>query len=677
MIGTFSKGIFKRRLLPTALNAGLVMCKKNSRADGLKGVIGWGLKDNTQKARAFAHRHDLPYFSLEDGFVRSVGLGVNGAEPFGFIVDSKGIYYNARQESDIEILIKSSDSIDASHAARLISRLVRIQATKYNHVWRSPQLPDDDRPNILLIDQTRGDLSVEYGLADETSFRQMVDAAVQRYPQGRFFVKTHPDVIAGKKNGYLTDSLPPEAILLSEDCNPIALVQQVHHVFTVTSQMGFEALLVGKPVTCFGMPFYAGWGLTEDRVACPRRNVKRSLEQVFDAAYLKYVRYVDPVVEQSCDLERILDLIENNKHIVSKNQGRVYCVGFRWWKTGIIKRFLGSADSQITFLKKRPNLKSEDITSASRIVVWGVSEDRFIRDIALRNRIAIERVEDGFIRSVGLGSDFAKPTSLIVDRRGIYFDPRQPSDLEYLLNTVELDDAALRRARRLRRRIVDGGLSKYNTGRSDFELGRGKDKTVILVPGQVEDDASIQTGCIDIKTNLDLLRAVRRENPDAHIIFKPHPDVVAGNRSGAVPDRVAEKLCDEIVTDRDIIGCLDQADQIHTMTSLTGFEALLRGKSVYTYGLPFYAGWGLTTDRHSIARRRKHRTIDELVYCVLVLYPRYYDWAGRFFVSAEDAIEAVLRSKTKNEALISRSWWRQWGEKMGNLIENIELMVKN
>lgn len=37
----------------------------------------------------------------------------------------------------------------------------------------------------------------------------------------------------------------------------------------MTSTLGFEALLRGKPVTCLGMPFYAGWGLTRDLAPAP------------------------------------------------------------------------------------------------------------------------------------------------------------------------------------------------------------------------------------------------------------------------------------------------------------------------------------------------------------------------------------------------------------------------
>ncbi len=678
MIGTFSRGIAKRRLLPLALGDDLIVCTSRTPVNRLAGIIGWGVKDNTKKARKYARRHALPYVTLEDGFIRSVGLGVQKAEPFGFIFDRQGIYYDAQRPSDIETLIKRTDSTAEHQAKSLMNRLVHIQASKYNHAWHAPTLPSDDRPNILLIDQTHGDLSVKYGLADETSFRRMVDIATQRNPQARFFAKIHPDVIAGKKNGYLKGQLPSDVTIITDDCNPMGLLKQVDHVFTVTSQMGFEALLAGKPVTCIGMPFYAGWGLTEDLLTCPRRGVKRTLAQVFQAAYLRYVRYVDPITEQTCGLERILDLIENHKRVFRLNNGDVWCYGFHWWKRGIIRQFLGAGNVNVTFHNKFPVKSTDRSALPSRLVVWGARHNRQIDSFVKRhsNSMALERVEDGFIRSVGLGSDLTKPASLIVDRRGIYFDPRQPSDLEWLLNTIDLDDIDINRARRLRHRIIDSGISKYNTGRSGWQPTSRGSKRVILVPGQVEDDASIQTGGIDIKTNHHLLKVVRQANPDAHIIFKPHPDVVAGNRVGKVPDAVAIRLCDDIVIDCDIKDCLDQADEVHTVTSLTGFEALLRDKIVHTYGLPFYAGWGLTVDRHTVDRRRRRRSIDELLYCALILYPRYYHWGARLFVSAEDAVETLLRLKSGSDASINIPAWRRVAHKALNLYENCSLLFK-
>lgn len=161
------------------------------------------------------------------------------------------------------------------------------------------------------------------------------------------------------------------------------------------------------------------------------------------------------------------------------------------------------------------------------------------------------------------------------------------------------------RAEKLRQRLVESKLSKYNLG-ADFSLpAEAKDKKVILVPGQVEDDASIKTGTVSIKSNLELLRTVRERNPHAYIVYKPHPDVLVGNRKGDIPAELIAELADYQALDADIIQCIQRADEVHTMTSLSGFEALLHGKQVHCYGLPFYAGWGLTVDEHHCPRRGK------------------------------------------------------------------------
>ncbi|HKL21928.1 MAG TPA: hypothetical protein VJ904_08995, partial [Tichowtungia sp.] len=265
-------------------------------------VVGWGGKRNTHAARRFARRNHIPFITLEDGFIRSLGLGVLNAEPFSFVADRSGIYYDATRPSDLEHLIKTAKCPDPQRISALIRRMVALEISKYNHTWKTVTLPKDERPAVLLVDQTRHDLSVRYGLADEQSFRHMLDHARHEYPDGRFYVKTHPDVIAGRKQGYLMRHLPDDVSRIAEDCNPMALLKQIDHVYVVTSQMGFEALLAGKKVSCFGMPFYAGWGLTEDFVTSSRRGIQRSLETVFDAAYLQYAGYVDPLCSQTCSL---------------------------------------------------------------------------------------------------------------------------------------------------------------------------------------------------------------------------------------------------------------------------------------------------------------------------------------------------------------------------------------
>ena len=64
---------------------------------------------------------------------------------------------------------------------------------------------------------------------------------------------------------------------------------------------------------CFGVPWYAGWGLTNDTFAPleilqGRRGINRSLAHLFACAYLKYARYVSPVTHKRCELIGVYDI---------------------------------------------------------------------------------------------------------------------------------------------------------------------------------------------------------------------------------------------------------------------------------------------------------------------------------------------------------------------------------
>jgi capsular polysaccharide export protein len=234
-------------------------------------------------------------------------------------------------------------------------------------------------------------------------------------------------------------------------------------------------------------------------------------------------------------------------------------------------------------------------------------------------------VEDGFLRSQGLGADCVPPLSITVDRLGAHFDPSHPSELELLLQKGEFDEATLARARRVRELIVEAGLGKYERGGEQLDRPQD-DRRLILVPGQVEDDRAVLTGGCGLTSNLDLLARVRRQAPEARILYKPHPDVLSGHRRGSVPEELCLRHADEVVSGTAISSLIDLVDEIHVNTSLAGFEALLRGKFVTTYGVPFYAGWGLTRDLGPIpSRRTAPRTLDQLVAAALLLYPRYLD----------------------------------------------------
>ncbi|WP_273676366.1 capsular polysaccharide export protein, LipB/KpsS family [Erythrobacter fulvus] len=254
-------------------------------------------------------------------------------------------------------------------------------------------------------------------------------------------------------------------------------------------------------------------------------------------------------------------------------------------------------------------------------------------------------IEDGFIRSDGLGADCVPPLSIIVDAEGPHFAPASPSRLERLLQNGEFPPELLERARMLREAIIAGGLSKYETGGTASLLRFGGSRQHVLVPGQVEDDRAVTSGGA-LSSNLELLRRARAEaGPEAFLIYKPHPDVLAGHRRGLIPARDAAALADRVETEAPMAALIGMVDELHVNSSLAGFEALMRGKKVTVHGVPFYAGWGLTVDRGPVpARRKARRTLDELVAAALLLYPRYVDPITGLPCSAEVLVERLAIS---------------------------------
>ncbi|MGO1426611.1 MULTISPECIES: capsular polysaccharide biosynthesis protein [unclassified Halomonas] len=613
-------------------------------------IIGWGLKPTSVRARQYAQRHQLPYMALEDGFIRSLGLGVNGFQPHSLVVDETGIYYDASRPSDLENWLNTAtfDDEELDEADRCMALIARYRLSKYNH---APDLPiqGDSRARVLVVDQTAGDASIHYGGAQAESFQQMLEAALEAHPESDVLVKIHPDVIAGKKHGHLLNAANhPRCKVIGEDLNPWALFDQVDHVYVVTSQLGFEALLAGKQVHCFGIPFYSGWGLTHDQLPCTRRRVTRTLEEVFAAAYLRYCRYANPYTQQSATLEETIALIADQRRQQERYRGDWLACGFSSWKRRFIGNFLGAA-AKVSYQTELP--ASQPATE--RLLVWSSRIDEAFKHQHAQHIPELWRMEDGFIRSVGLGVDLTQPLSLVIDSQGIYYDPSQPSDLEALLNSASFSDDLLLRARHLRERLVALKLSKYNVrGQLDVNLPKGRH--TILVPGQVESDASIATGSPHINTNSGLLSAVRHAHPDAFIVYKAHPDVLSGARVGAL-DTDAKRLYDLDASDIDIATLLERVDAVHTMSSLTGFEALLRKRQVSTYGLPFYAGWGLTQDALSCPRRTRSLSLEALVAGTLILYPGYVDPTTGQLCNAETVVSLLEQARTQKSTLT----WKQ------------------
>ncbi len=620
----------------------------------------WGQRRISERGRKLAALTQADIVTVEDGFLRSVFPGSSGDPPLSLVIDDIGIYFDGATPSRLEHLITNAPEDPERHdrARRGIEALRRAGLSKYTPIRRNATAPPDPG-YVMVVDQTRGDASIAGAGADAASFRTMLDTARSENPGAMILLRAHPETVTGAKQGHFSrEDLRPGDIHCNRLQNPWDLIEGASRIYTVSSQLGLDALMAGKPVTCFGAPFYAGWGLTDDRVSVPRRGVERSLEQIFAAAYFDYPTYYDPYHDQITDFEgtvATLDTLSSSWADGEQSDHLILC-GFRSWKRRHCLDFSGHR----AFRPKSTESGAKAIAQATRsnadLWMWASKTESDALTDAHAQGVTAWNVEDGFLRSVGLGAALTAPCSLVFDDLGIYYDPQRPSRLEELISDaaeLEIGSPEITRADALISQIRAAGVSKYNLGRQ-FKLPKSSGRRVILVPGQVEDDASIRLGCGPIASNLALLEITRRENPKAFIVFKPHPDVEASLRVGDVADADLVRLCDYVARDADPIDLIAQADEVWTMTSLMGFEALLRETPVTCLGMPFYAGWGLTSDTTACARRHARPSVEALVWAALIAYPRYVDPVTRLPCEPELVVERLGARQSSQPSPLER-----------------------
>ncbi|PKP68529.1 MAG: hypothetical protein CVT83_05230, partial [Alphaproteobacteria bacterium HGW-Alphaproteobacteria-5] len=420
--------------------------------------------------------------------------------------------------------------------------------------------------------------------------------------------------------------------------SPWRLLEGAVAVYTVSSQLGFEAILAGHRPRVFGQPFYAGWGLTADENPVARRQRRLTRVQLFAGAMILAPVWHDPCRDRLCSFEEAVDQLEAEVRVWREDRAGHVAVGMRAWKRGHLRRAFGR-ERALVFQNDPSRAVARARAEGRGLLVWAGADSEGLRDLA--GSLPLVRVEDGFLRSRGLGAALVPPLSLVADATGIHYDPGHASDLERLI-AAGPPPGGEARAERLVARIRRAGLTKYNLDAAPLpELPQGYR---ILVPGQVEDDASVRFGAGAERTNLALLARVRAENPQAVILYKPHPDVEAGLRAGAVPEAEALRFADHLVAGCGTADLIEAVDAVWTITSGLGFEALLRGKPVTCLGMPFYAGWGLTRDLIAApARRRARPSLAGLAHAVLIGYPRHVDPVSGLPCPPEVVVERLIR----------------------------------
>jgi len=272
-----------------------------------------------------------------------------------------------------------------------------------------------------------------------------------------------------------------------------------------------------------------------------------------------------------------------------------------------------------------PSIYLDESGEEGRQLVWGMRSPE---------QEEVTRVEDGFIRSRGLGANFEYPLSMVLDTKGMYFDASTPSSLETIISEADYTREELDEGKELHEFMVENHISKYVLSEpispdallpEEAKQAQLDGRTLILVPGQVDSDASIKYGSPNFSSNQEFLAYVRKKFLDAYLVYKPHPDLLSHARRDLPIWENLTTQCDYVATEGEVISWIKVVDEVHTLTSTVGFEALLHEKPVFTYGLPFYAGWGLTNDELEFPRRNRKATLNELVTAVLIKYPIYFD----------------------------------------------------
>ena len=280
---------------------------------------GFGKSWNNVRAAELCVRLGCRPVLCEDGFLRSADTWANKNTPPKYrqgcsvVFDTRGFYFDATRTSTVELMLNDRSLVitDAqrAEARRLIDRIVSEKLTKYNHQpIFTPQVGRPGRRKVLVIDQSYGDFAIRKGWGSDKTFADMLEDAKRDNPECDILVKTHPDTMAGSVQGYY-DKVREEGNVfrVTMPINPYSLMELVDKVYVCSTQLGLEALMAGKEVHVYGMPFYAGWGLTHDAQTKPSRTNRRTLEELFYIFYVLYTHWVDVTDGRSCSIDTAID----------------------------------------------------------------------------------------------------------------------------------------------------------------------------------------------------------------------------------------------------------------------------------------------------------------------------------------------------------------------------------
>ena len=211
----------------------------------------------------FAQHHEIPlcyiYPGLLGGFPQEQGVFLSC-----FIDDINSIA-DKEQSALQKVSIKNEHLID--EARRIMDLMRFLGITSLPATSSLTCSPIETAKQIVLVLGSRS--------ADSPEDKKTLELAKKEYPDTDIVYIPHDK----EKSAIYNDDF---ALLLNKAV----------HVYTFDSLLGMDALIRRIPLTVLGQPFYAGYGLTDDRNTALDRKETFSLEELFIYIYFYKQTYI-------------------------------------------------------------------------------------------------------------------------------------------------------------------------------------------------------------------------------------------------------------------------------------------------------------------------------------------------------------------------------------------------
>lgn len=579
---------------------------------------------------------------VEEGFLGYLRHPICDHSPLSVVIDRTGIHYDSTRPSDLQsILTQTAASWSdgkGARARRIMATIRRLRLSKYNHQEGSLGEETGRRYRVLLVDQSMESRALSYGGPTRGIFEQMMDSACKAFPETEIVVKMHPDHDLRSTKSMLHGMIPPGVSVVPPGVNIWSILDKVDEVYTVSSQVGFEALIAGKKVVCFGQPFYSGWGLTTDIASGRGSGRQLTLEQLVYGVLVKYPLYLHPERQEFCEIEEILSYLESAHLGIRGFYDRIYTVGLRRQQKFVLTEYLrGHLAVNVSHISPK-SARSRTFSPAEAVLYWEPREYHG-DDLSYLESRGVTVMRAGPWPLDLIQGDQTQPNILQITRNRLYNDGSPRNDLVLMLEHAQFDGDLLRRAETLQQNFL-AVLDQETKIRSHILSHHSIGRRIALVLGHGEGEGPLGVREKAIYTDRELLAKVRRDFPDAYILYAPPLGEFSSKKHLLMS--VESTLYDQLVRPEHIVSCIKLANAVHVVSAFGGIYALIYGKLLYTYGRPFYAGWGLTQDAEVFIDRSRQLSLTELLCATFILGPTYFNWLTRTSGTPEEAVRRLL-----------------------------------